>query len=150
MGDAVLRQFGAQRKRAAADRRRVGGGHFVAGDQTEVGTAGHIALQRDPEIGDRKLMLDEGATGLPVLAAPFDIRRGAVAGDQQPRAAIGERVDDRRRARIWIIVELGARPIDIAGVEKPHQAIVGAVEEASDQHRDVARSQEPVAAAPAP
>ena len=44
-----------------------------------------------------------------------------------------------RRTRGREAVELGARPVDIASMEEPHQPVVGAVERAPDQCRDVRR-----------
>ena len=82
------------------------------------------ALQRDIKVHDLELMLDERPAGLAVLAAPFDIGEiDAVALDQEPGAAIGKRIGHRRRAGGRIVVELRPRPIDIAGVEKPVEAI---------------------------
>ena len=101
--------------------------------------------KRDVEIHNVKLVLDERAAGLAVLAAPFDIGEvDAVALDQEAGAAVGERIDDRRRAGGRVVVELGAGAVDVAGMEEARQAIVGAVERAADQGGNVGGAQEPV------
>jgi hypothetical protein len=41
-----------------------------------------------------------------------------------------------------IEVELGARPVDVASVEKAREAVVGAVERAADKRSDVGRAEE--------
>jgi hypothetical protein len=92
------------------------------------GTLARSALQRDGEIDDLDLVLDERPAGFAVLPAPFDIGEGnAIALDQEPRSSIGKRVDHRRRAGRWIVVELGTWPIDVAGVKEAHEAIIGAI-----------------------
>ena len=100
----------------------------------------------DVEVHDVELVLDERAAGLAVLAAPFDVGEvDAVAFDQEAGAAIGKRIDDRRRAGGRVVVELGARPVDVAGMKEARQPIVGAVERAADQRGDVGRAQEAMA-----
>ena len=112
-------------------------------DEPHVGAIARRALQADVEIHDLELVLDERPAGLAVLAAPFDIGEvDAVALDQEARAAIGERIDERSGAGGRIVVELGARPVEIAGMEEPREAIVGAIERAADEGRDMRRSQE--------
>src|SRR5204862_5477303 len=64
--------------------------------------------------------------------------------DQQPRTTIGERVDEWFGTLGRIVVELGARTIDVAGVKKSRQSIVDAIEGAGSQRGDVGRSQETV------
>ena len=91
-------------------------------------------------------MLDERPTGAAVLSTPFDIRKfDAVAFYQQPRTAIGERIDHRRGAEGRVVVELGARAIDIAGVKKFTKPIVGAVEGAADEGCNMRGLQEAMA-----
>ena len=95
------------------------------------------------EIHDVKLVLDERPAGFAVLAAPLDIGEvDAVALDQETGAAVGERIDQRRRAGGRVVVELGARPVDVAGVKEARQPVVGAVERAADQGGDVGGAQE--------
>ena len=52
---------------------------------------------------------------------------------------------ERERAGGRIVVELGARPVEVAGMEQPGEAIVGSIEGAADKSRDVRRSQEAMA-----
>jgi len=142
---AVVREFGAEREWAAGidaviRKRRC---EFVGMHEAEVGAAARRTLQRDVEVHDPKLMLDEWPTGLAILAAPLDIGEiDAVPFDQEPGAAVGERIDNRRRTRRRVIVELRARPIDVARMEEPREAIIGAIERAADESRNVGRTQE--------
>src|SRR6185437_4263124 len=79
-------------------------------------------MEGDFEIRDLNLMLKKWPAGLTIMAAPFAIgERGTVAVDQQPCAAIGKCIDQRRRSRLPIVAELGARPVDIAGLEEAEQ-----------------------------
>src|SRR5579872_4431970 len=115
-------------------------------DQTHVRTASSCDLQGDIEIHDLKLMVDEGTTGLAVLAAPLDIGEvDAIALDQEPRPAVGQRINHRGGARVGIIIELGAGTVEIAGMKQPCEAIVAAVARSIDQSCDVAGSQKAMA-----
>ncbi len=87
---------------------------FVGVDETMAGAVNRGA-HRQFEIDDFELMFDERPSCLPVSARAL----GGPEVDpcshaQQPCSAIGERVNDRSRAYARIIVELGARPIDVA------------------------------------
>ena len=102
-------------------------------------------LQGDPKVDGLQLMLDERSAGCLVLAAPRDIGEGrTIALDQQAGAAISESIGIGCRA-YREAVELGARAVDIAGVKKAGEAIVGAVEGAADQGGDVGGAEETVA-----
>ena len=88
----------------------------------------------------------KGRPAVAVLAAPFDVGEiGAVAVGEKTGAAVGKGIGDRRRAGGRVVVELGARAVDIAGMEKAQETIVGAVERAADQGGDVGRAQEAIA-----
>ena len=104
------------------------------------------ALQGDAHIGDGQRVLDEGTAGEIVLARPVDggdVR--AVMLDQQLGAAIGERVDHRRRAAVLAIgLELGPRPIEIAGMKEGGQPIAHLLVRRLDEFRQMRRAQEPV------
>ena len=76
-------------------------------------------LQRDAKVADLQLMLDERPASFAVLAAPFELRGSVfVARCKEARATIGERICDRRRTGCWVVVELRARPVEVAGVEE--------------------------------
>ena len=105
----------------------------------------HRALHADLEIDDLDLVLDKGPARFAVLAAPFRIAEcGPIPFLEKSYPAIGEGIDHRRRAEGRIVVELGARPVDVAGMEEAHQPVVGAVERAADQRRDVRRADQPM------
>ena len=92
-----------------------GGNHLGWMDEPKARASLRRPLQRHVKIDDLKLVLDEGASGLPVFAAPFDVGKiDAVALDEKPCAAVGQGVGDRRRAGSGVVVELRPRPVDIA------------------------------------
>jgi hypothetical protein len=102
-------------------------------------------LQGDIEIHDRKLVLDERATGATVVAAPLDIGEfNAVAFDQEAGAAVGERVGHRRGPG-RIEVELGARAVNVAMMEKPLEAPIHGIHRTANKRGDVGGSQEAMA-----
>ena len=97
--DSLVRELDAQGERIARGARllRKSGDDVVGMDELHVASSASGKLQRDREIDDLQLMLDERAAGLAVLAAPFDVGElDAVALDQQSRATVGECVGDRR------------------------------------------------------
>jgi hypothetical protein len=61
---------------------------FVAGDGARIIASAHCRLQRNVEVDDFQLMLDEGTAGLAILAAPFEIGEGDATAFQQTRATI--------------------------------------------------------------
>src|SRR5208283_4793203 len=134
-------------------RERIAGGNALIREASDelggvnepnVGASARGALQADIKVHDLQLVLDERPPGLAVLAAPLDIGKfDAVALYKQARAAVGERVD-HRSGPDRIEIELGARAVDVASVEKAMEAIIGAVERAADQGGDVGRSQKAV------
>ena len=78
------------------------------------------ALQRDAKVDDLQLVLDEGAAGFAVLAAPFEMREGvAVALGDETCSTIREGVGDWRGANRRKSVELRARSVEEAGVKEP-------------------------------
>ena len=82
---ALVRELHAQRQRIAGGARllRKSGDDVVGMDELHVAPSTGGDLQRDREIDDLQLMLDERAAGLAVLAAPFDVGElDAVALDQ--------------------------------------------------------------------
>ena len=90
---------------------------FIGVDETMAGAENGVA-HRQLEIGDLELMFDERPGRFPIPARALggrEVDLGSRA--QQPCSAIGERVNDRSRACARIIVELGARPVDVAGME---------------------------------
>src|SRR4029077_418702 len=135
VGDALVRNLYPKRKGVALAEALVGerSDDFVRVNKPYVAASRSRALQRHVEIHDLKLVLDERSPGVAILAAPFDIGEiDAVALDQEPRAAIGKGVSHGRRSRSRIVVEFGARAIDVAGMEQPAQAIIGAIGRAAD------------------
>jgi len=83
------------------------------------------------------------AAGFTVLAAPVGAGEfRTVARVQEPRPEIGQGIGDRCGTGGRVVVELGARPIDVARMEETHQTIVGAVDRAIEQRRDVSRPKE--------
>src|SRR5271157_746338 len=134
-----MRELDPQREWIAGDNSLIGEGsdEFSGVNELHVGASARRALQADIEVHDLQLVLDERAAGLAVLAAPFDVGKcDAVALDKEARAAVGERVN-HRSGPDGIEVELGARAVDVAGVEKPMEAIIGTVERAADEGGDV-------------
>src|SRR5450631_1368247 len=106
-------------------------------DEAKFGPIPHRGFQGDRKVHDLQLVFDKGPAGFAVLAAPLDVREvEAVLFNEKPGAAIGERVDVRSGAGGWIVVELGARAVEIAGVEEAVQAVIGAIERAADQSGD--------------
>src|SRR5271165_3622570 len=82
---SLVRELHAQRQRIAcgASLLRESGDDIVGMDELHVVSNASGELQRDREIDDLQLMLDERAAGAAVLAAPFDIcELDAVALDQ--------------------------------------------------------------------
>ena len=145
MPGAAIRERHPERKRIALAEGLIGkgGNHLGRMDEPNAGASLRRPLQRHVKIDDLKLVLDEGAAGFAVLAAPFDIGEiDAVALDQEAGAAVGERIGHRCRAGGRVVVELRARAVDIAGMKEPRQPIIGAVERAADQGGDVGRAQE--------
>src|SRR4051812_11497549 len=119
--------------------------HIVGGDQLDVAARSRRALHADLEIDDFNLVLDKGPAGFAVLAAPFRVAEcGPIPFLEKSYPAIGEGIDHRRRTEGRIVVELGARPVDIPGVEEAQQPVVGAVERAADERRDMRRADQPV------
>ena len=99
MEAALVRDLHAERKGIACAERLIGkgGDHLVRMNKAKVSAMADGILERDVKIDDLKLVLDEGAAGLAVLAAPLDIGEiDAVALDQEARAAVGKGVGDRR------------------------------------------------------
>lgn len=102
-------------------------------------------LRRDFEVGDFQLVFDEGAAGFPVFARPIDLLELRLAMlTQEPRSPIGERIDHWGGALGRIVVELGARPIDISGMKEMAEPIVCPVDRSSHKIGDMGRAQEPV------
>ena len=96
--DSLVRELHAQRQGIAcgASLLRKSGDDVVGMDELHVSSSTSSDLQRDREIDDLQLMLDERTAGVAVLPAPFDVGElDAVALDQEARAAIGKRVGDR-------------------------------------------------------
>ena len=73
--DSLVRELHAQRQRIACGARllRESGDDVVGMDELHVAPSTGGDLQRDREIDDLQLMLDERAASLAVLAAPFDV-----------------------------------------------------------------------------
>jgi hypothetical protein len=112
-------------------------------DQPDIFAAAHRTLKCNIEIHDPQLVFDERSAGLAILAAPFDVGEfDTVAIDEQSRSTVSECIDHRCRTRCWVVVELGTRPIDVAGVEKTIQTIIGAIERAPYQWCNMCRTQE--------
>ena len=108
---------------------RSGGDHLVGGDQRDAAARPHCAQHTDLEIDCCDLVLDKGPAGFAVLTAPFGIAElDPIPFPEKSYPAIGESIDHRRRAEGRIVVELGARPVDVAGVEEAQQPVIGAVE----------------------
>ena len=144
MHDAPMRERDLQREWIAGGDRADPGrrDQLVGVDEVHVGASARGALQADVKVHDLKLVLDEGAAGQAVLAAPFNIGKlDAVALDQEAGASVGERVHEVRRASEGEAVELGMWPIKVARMEQPGEAVIGAIKRAADQGRDVGRSQ---------
>ena len=107
-------------------------------DQPDVIAFARGSLKPNIEIYDPQLMFDERSAGFPVLAAPFDVGEfNAIVCDEKSCAFVGECIDHRSRTRGRIIVELCPRSIDVAGVEKTMEAIIGAIGRAPYQARDM-------------
>ena len=78
-----MRQLGPECEGVVPRRLRASRDHLVRREQADIATRTHRASQRDVEIDNLDLMLDEGSAGLAVLPAPFDIRKvGTIAHDQ--------------------------------------------------------------------
>jgi hypothetical protein len=120
------------------------GDPLLGGDEPNVATLCDSALKRDLKIDDLDLMLDERSARFAVLSAPVAGTAKAVALADQPGAPISESIDHRCRTVGREAVELGARTIDVAGVKKQAEPVVGAVERAADKRGKVRRSNEPV------
>ena len=95
---ASIRKFDFEGKRIARLLRRLGCGcdDVVRMEETHVAAIVCGPLQRNMEIDDLKLVLDERSAGFTVPAAPFDVGEfDAVMFGQEPCPAIGECVGDR-------------------------------------------------------
>src|SRR5208283_4844898 len=131
--DTPMRERNAQGEWIPASDALIGEGSDQLGGVNElhVGASAGRALQADIEVHDLQLVLDERPPGLAVLAAPFDVGEfDTVALYKQARAAVGECID-HRSGPDRIEVELGARAVNVAGVEKAMEAVIGAVERAA-------------------
>ncbi len=145
---AAMRDANAKRERIALAERliRERGDHLVGVNEPQIIAPLRGALHRDIEVHDLKLVFDERPAGFPVLAAPLDVGEvDAVAFDEKAGAAVGECVHHRARSGGRVVVELGARTVEVAGMEEPGQTIVGAIEGAANKRGDVGRSEEAVA-----
>ncbi len=97
---------------------------LVGLDDPEVAALAAGALERDHEVGDGERVVEEEA-GRVVVAALGVLP--CLLG-QEPLAAAGEAIDHRLRAAArQVVVDLGARPVDVA-------VVVELVEPAQDLH----------------
>ena len=91
-------------------------------------------------------MLDEGPAGEIVLARPVDggdVR--AVMGDEELGAAIGERVNHRRRSTVLAEeFELGPRPVEITGMKKGGEPVAHLLVRRLNKLREVRGAQKAV------
>ena len=73
--DSPVRELHAQGQRIAGGARLLGeaSDDVVGVDELHVASSAGGELKRDREIDDLQLVLNKGAAGLAVLAAPFDI-----------------------------------------------------------------------------
>jgi hypothetical protein len=141
-----VRKFGAERKRGATPPYLLlrACDHVLGGDEPDIAALRYSTLERDLKIDDLDLVLDERPAGFAVLAAPSSSPAKTVALAQQTCAAVGECVDHWGRAGSGEAVELGARAIDVTGVEEQVEAVVGAVERTADKRCNVRRPDEPM------
>ncbi len=119
--DALVREGDTHRERFAGATLRRGrrGDHLVRMYETHVATIARRVLQRHVEVDDLQLVLDERPAGFAVLAASVDVGESdPVVLDQKTRSAIGEPVHERCGLAGRVIVELGARSIDVAVMEE--------------------------------